>query len=150
VLLGVALGGVVLLVGCGVLLVALVPGETPPGGAGETGERSPREVRSEARRIPYNRLIKDPDRYAGEAVTYRGKIFQVQESGGSGFMLLSTKNAGYGLWEDEVYVNYSESFDAAEGDVVRIYGTVTGAADYETQIGGSNHVPEIEATTVQE
>jgi len=147
VLLGVVLGFLALIAGCAVLIVVIA---APSGGGGESGEQSPRKVKATARKIPYKQLAKDPDRYAGEAVTYRGQVLQVQESGGSGFMLLSVTRDEYGVWDDEVYVNYDESTSAAEEDVVKIYGTVTGGIDYDTQIGGSNYVPEIQATTIEE
>lgn len=100
--------------------------------------------------IPYNQLNKNPDRYAGKKVVYTGKILQIQESGGEGFMLLSVTDEGYDIWTDNIWVNYFREIDSAEDDVIKIYGVVKGSRSYETQIGGETYVPEIDARYVEE
>ena len=100
--------------------------------------------------IPYKQLIKDPDRYSGEKVAYHGQIFQIQESGGSGVVLLSVTDEGYGFWTDNVWVNYDGSVRGGEGDMLTVYGTVVGNRSYETQIGGETYVPEIDAKYIAE
>jgi hypothetical protein len=108
------------------------------------------DFKASAQTIPYNQLAKNPDKYAGEHVVYRGQIFQIQESGGAGFMLLSVTDDGYGFWDDNVWVNYNGSIESAEDDIVTIYGTVLGQKSYETQIGGETFVPEIDAEYIDE
>jgi hypothetical protein len=118
-------------------------------------EREEREAakeaafREEATTIDYDQLIKNPYRYIGEKVVYTGQIFQIQEGGGS-FMLLSVTDEGYGFWTDEIWVAGFGSIESAEEDVITVYGTVTGAEEYETAIGGSNYVPRIKAKYVDE
>jgi hypothetical protein len=101
--------------------------------------------------IPYNQLLKNPDRYAGKVVTYRGQIMQIQEdSAGGGVMLINVTNEGYGFWTDLVWVDYASHVKSAADDIVTIYGPVVGGKSYDTQIGGSNYVPEILAVYVIE
>lgn len=107
--------------------------------------------KASAKAIPYNQLNKDADRYTGKRVVYRGRILQIQEDEGvGGFMLLQVTDLGYGLWDDPVWVDYERSISSAEDDVVTVYGTVTGAKSYETQIGGETYVPQIRARYVEE
>jgi hypothetical protein len=118
-------------------------------------EREEREAakeaafREEATTIDYDQLIKNPYRYVGEKVVYTGQIFQIQEGVGS-FMLLSVTDEGYGFWTDEVWVSGFGEIESAEEDIVTVYGTVTGAEEYETQIGGSNFVPKVKAKYIDE
>ncbi|HWD39612.1 MAG TPA: hypothetical protein VG944_12240 [Fimbriimonas sp.] len=118
-------------------------------------EREEREAakeaafREEATTIDYDQLIKNPYRYVGEKVVYTGQIFQIQE-GFESFMLLSVTDEGYGFWTDEIWVSGFGEIESAEEDVVTVYGTVTGAEEYETSIGGSNYVPKIKAKYIDE
>jgi hypothetical protein len=97
--------------------------------------------------IPYNQLIKDPDRYTGRKVRYYGEILQIQESGGIGFMLLYVTDLGYDIWSDQIWVNYEGSVRGAEGDKLTVYGTVTGIKSYETQIGARPMSPRSTPST---
>jgi hypothetical protein len=105
--------------------------------------------REEATSIDYDQLIKNPFRYSGERVVYTGQIFQIQEGLGS-FMLLSVTDEGYGFWTDEIWVSGFGEIESAEEDVITVYGTVTGAEEYETAIGGSNYVPKVKAKYIDE
>ena len=60
-------------------------------------------------------------------------------------MLLSTTDEGYDIWTDEIWVNYTTAVKGAKGDQVTVYGVVKGQKSYDTQISGSNTVPEIQA-----
>jgi multidrug efflux pump subunit AcrA (membrane-fusion protein) len=100
--------------------------------------------------VPYNQLIKNPDAYAGKKVKYYGEIFQIQESGGGGMMLLSVTDLGYDMWTDEIWVDYAGHVRGAEGDKLTVYGIVLGSKSYETKIGGENYVPQIEAVYIVE
>jgi hypothetical protein len=115
----------------------------------EREEAKEAEFREEATSIDYDQLIKNPYRYIGEKVVYTGQIFQIQEGAGS-FMLLSVTDEGYGFWTDEVWVAGFGEVESAEEDIITVYGTVTGAEEYETAIGGSNYVPRIKAKYIDE
>jgi hypothetical protein len=106
--------------------------------------------KANAKTIPYNQLHKDADAHAGEHVKFYGQIMQIQEEGNSGIMLLSVTDEGYGLWTDNVWVNYTGRVKGAEDDMLTVYGTVVGSKSYETQIGGETYVPEINAKYIEE
>lgn len=116
----------------------------------EKAEREEAEFRETAITIDYNQLIKNPDRYKGEKVVYEGQILQIQEEAGFGIMLLSVTNEGYGFWDDNIWVNFYEPIDAAEEDIITVYGKITGSEEYETQIGGSTYVPRMNAVYIDE
>ncbi len=118
--------------------------------ARERAARARQNFVNSAKTIPYNQLIKDPESYAGTKVAYHGQIFQIQESAGEGFMLLSVTDEGYGLWTDHVWIDYHHHIASAENDIVAVYGTVVGTKSYETQIGGQTYVPEIDAKYIVE
>jgi len=101
--------------------------------------------------IPYNQLIKSPDRYAGTKVKYYGEILQVQEDPlGGGILLLYVTDLGYDVWSDQIWVNYTGTIRGAQGDKLTVYGTVVGSKSYTTQAGGDTFVPEIDAKYVVE
>jgi hypothetical protein len=104
-----------------------------------------------AQTIDYDQLIKSPEQYTGTKVQYYGQIFQIQEDPlGGGVLLLSVTDEGYGLWTDEVWVNYNGKVQGAEEDLLTVYGIVRGSKSYETQIGGERYVPEIDAKYIVE
>ena len=131
--------------------------------AGREGEEAKRVVarierdaaeeaafREQATTIDYDQLIKDPLDFKGEAVTYTGQIFQIQEFAGESIILLSVTDEGYGFWTDNIWVDYAGEIDSAEEDNITVYGKITGSKEYETQIGGSTYVPRMTARYVDE
>lgn len=100
--------------------------------------------------IPYAQLIKDPASYKRTKVALHGQILQIQQSHGYGFMLVSVTDEGYGIWDDNVWVDYGPSspVQGAEGDLVTVYGIVRGAKGYDTQSGGHTYVPRVDAVYV--
>jgi hypothetical protein len=106
--------------------------------------------REEATTIDYKQLIKNPNAYKGDKVVYTGQILQIQEESGFGFMLLSVTDEGYGFWTDNVWVEFDDPTEAAEEDIITVYGKLTGSEEYETQIGGSAYVPRMKAKYIDE
>jgi Protein of unknown function (DUF2510)/Glucodextranase, domain B len=104
-----------------------------------------------AETIPYAQLNKNPEEYVGKTVKYHGQIFQIQEQGGEGgLMLLSVTEVTEGFWDDNIWVNYDFHVKAAAKALVTVYGEVTGQKSYKTQIGGETYVPEIKAKYIVE
>ncbi len=101
-----------------------------------------------AQTIPFKQLEKNPDRYAGERVAYRGQVFQIDEDLGETVILLSVTDEGYGFWTDEIWVNYAGTTPAVEDDMITVYGTIDGSRSYDTRMGGTNDVPEMTAKYV--
>ena len=120
--------------------------------AREEAERIQRiaDYKAGAQTIPYNQLEKNPERHKGTVVKYQGQIFQIQEEGYGGWMLLSVTNEGYGFWDDNIYVEYDGTIDSAEEDIITVYGKVRGTYTYETQIGGETFVPHVRAKFIEE
>ena len=100
--------------------------------------------------LDYDQLAKNPNRYKGTKVVYRGQIFQIQEDFGQTWMLLSVTDAGYGFWDDNVWVEYDGTIRGAEEDIITVYGTIKGEQSYETQIGGETYVPKLRARYIVE
>lgn len=104
-----------------------------------------------AQAIPYGQLIKDPLSYKGTKIAVHGQIFQIQQESGFGIMLVSVTDEGYGLWDDNVWVDYGPDtpVQGAEGDLVTVYGVVRGAKGYDTQGGGHTFVPRVTAKYIE-
>ena len=64
-------------------------------------------------------------------------------------MLLSTTDEGYGVWTDNVWIDYGSDIPYVENAIVTVYGTVKGTKSYETQAGGETYVPEVKARYVE-
>jgi hypothetical protein len=106
--------------------------------------------KAEAVTIPYSHLNKNPEEYVGKIVKYRGQIFQIQENGGEGGIMLLAVDEEYEIWSDNIWVNYDKHINAAEKDIVTVYGEITGQKEYKTQIGGETYVPEMKAKYIEE
>lgn len=115
----------------------------------EAAERVER-YKANAVTISYNQLNKNPEEYVGKVVKYRGQIFQIQEEGGEGGVMLLAVDEEYEIWSDNIWVNYGQHVKAAEKDIVTVYGEITGQKEYDTQIGGKTYVPEMTAKYIEE
>jgi hypothetical protein len=115
----------------------------------EAAERVER-YKASAVTIPYNQLNKNPEEYVGKIVKYRGQIFQIQEEGGEGGIMLLAVDEEYEIWSDNIWVNFDTHIKAAEKDIVTVYGEITGQKSYKTQIGGETYVPEMKAKYIEE
>jgi hypothetical protein len=121
--------------------------------AAAAAARAQREAdfRASAQTIAYSQLEKNADAYHGTKAKFYGQIFQIQEdSAGGGIMLLSVTDEGYGIWDDNIWVDYDGHVQGAEGDTLTVYGTITGSKSYETQIGGETYVPRMRAKYIDE
>lgn len=104
-----------------------------------------------AKAIPYKELLKDAGPYKGTRAVFRGQILQIQQDGRyGGIMLLSVTDEGYGIWDDNVWIDYDDPISANEGDIVTVYGKITGQKSYETQAGGETYVPRMHAKYIVE
>lgn len=110
-------------------------------------------LRSTAKSIPPKQLQKNPDRYAGEPIVISGEIFQIQEDGSGGFLLMNTEcETEYEIRicnGPTVHVEYAGSTSKTKDDFVTVYGTVVGGYEYDTAIGGSNFVASVKAEILE-
>lgn len=98
----------------------------------------------------YKELSKNPDKFKSVKAKYTGKITQIQEgSNGSGFLKLALTNGGYGYWSDEIYVSYSTSTEFLEGDMVTVYGIMSGAVTFTSVANYNITLPGMEAVAIE-
>lgn len=116
-----------------------------------TRHQSQAEYEASAEQVPYNDLTKDSGPYIRKVVSFRGQIFQIQQNGDRGGMiLLSVTDDGYGVWTDNVYVTYDGSTPANTNDVVTIYGRVQQEQTYTSQAGYDITVPAVHAKYIDQ
>lgn len=89
-------------------------------------------------------LIKRPNKYTGEQLTFVGKIAKIEEDEGE-TLIQTFINRDYDL----VMVYLSGSVDFYDGDIVRIYGTARGVMDGVNGFGAPMQWPLIEAFIVE-
>ncbi len=106
--------------------------------------------RANAKTISFDKLNKNPDRYKGEYVKYRGEIVQIMESDGMTAIRLSITSTSYG-WSvsDIIYVAYLGYTDFVDEDVVTIYGEVNGSYTYTSQAGWDITLPLVIADSIE-
>jgi hypothetical protein len=103
---------------------------------------------SQANALDYKQVIKDPNSFTGQTAEFKGKILQIQEQSGQGAMLLSVTNLGYGVYTNNVYITYSGHTDAVEGDIVTVYGQMSGSYTYTSQANYQLTVPSMIGCTI--
>lgn len=87
----------------------------------------------------------------GRCVDERGQVFQYRTGAGGRSMLLDVTDTGGGIWNTAVDVRLPSSGGSAhlsEGDIVEMWGTVSGTTTTRTRFGGNVHVPLVEARYV--
>ncbi len=94
----------------------------------------------------YKKLARKPSSYEGKRIKISGRVLQVQESSGwvsRTVMRVATK----GNWDNVFYVTiYGKlSTRILEGDRVTLWGEYGGLKTYETILGGSVTIPQMEA-----
>jgi len=95
--------------------------------------------------LSYDELLRNNEKYVGEIVYYRGEINQVVEGWGGNYILrIFVTKEEYGLWNDDIYVNYKGK-RVLENDIVDFWGKVKGVKKYTTVLGASRSIPEIDA-----
>lgn len=100
-------------------------------------------------KLSYGMLLKTQDRYAGEPYHItKGHVMQAIEEDFETTLLVEVTSMGYGIWKDIIAVYYPGVTDAVDGDFIEVWGTLGKKWDYDTQIGGSNSVPSMKATSV--
>ncbi|MDA5560634.1 hypothetical protein PJK55_07835 [Exiguobacterium sp. MMG028] len=125
--------------------------------AAEEAERKKREAQEAKEKeesfanstIEFKHLNKGADRYAGEAVRFKGEIVQIQEDGEGSTIRLAVTQTSYG-WSpnDIIMLYYPELTDFFTDDVVTIDGYVVGDYTYTSQAGWDITVPLINAEQV--
>jgi len=95
-------------------------------------------------KITYEHLKKNADSYEGEPWTCTGRVFQIQESGGQTFALVSLDSWGSKLMA--VKANFTTEF--LEKDQVTVVGYLTGNYSYTSVAGYNMTVPAMDARAI--
>ena len=105
---------------------------------------STEEVKQNAlNNLSYEELFKNNSQYIGKIVHYVGKIVQAQEDSANSYTIrANVTEKEYGLWEDDVFLNYQGN-RVLEDEIVEFWGEVKGVRKYTTVLGASRSVPEI-------
>jgi len=103
----------------------------------------------------WQKIVKNPDRYAGDRYIVYGEINQFDAATGADTFLadVAHKNTtSYGFFNGENTMltgNESKLEDFVEGDVFKATVTVVGSFSYDTQIGGNTTVPLLTINSIR-
>jgi hypothetical protein len=105
---------------------------------------------SQAKKISFANLNKDPNSFNGIDAEFTGQIIQIQESDGQGMIRLDVTKEDYG-WSgtDIIYITYTGHNDFVENDVVTVYGVLQGSYTYTSQSNYQITLPSMEACSVE-
>ena len=108
-------------------------------------------IKSNAQKIDFAQLDKDPSNFTGKDAKFTGQIAQIQELNGQGMIRLSVTNLGYGIWSssDIVYITYTGHNDFVQDDVVTVYGVLQGSYTYTSEANFQITVPSMIACSVE-
>lgn len=97
--------------------------------------------------ISYKKLSRNPKKYYGRKIKFKGKIVQVIEDDWYTRYIINITKGNFGIWNDTMYVEYepSSSKRILEDDIVTFYGTYDGLYTYENLWGASKTVPSATA-----
>jgi hypothetical protein len=116
-----------------------------------------------AGQISYDDVARNPSVWQGKKVAFSGKVVQVDESGGSGTIVLLVnvdENRDWGgigvrrsnAERKPLWVEYKRQYESErrilENDTVRFDGTFVGIKIYTTVLGAARSVPHIKAHTI--
>jgi len=152
---GVVVGIIVVAVVFG--LIALI-GSSASNSGGSTSDNSTASgcsnpnLKQQAQTVDYKQLEKDPTSFDGTVAEFTGQIIQIQQSGNQGVIRLAVDQIFGGVWNpsDVVYVTYQGNTDAVQGDVVNIYGPITGAETYTSQANFQITLPSMTGCIIEE
>jgi len=111
------------------------------------------QVKAQAGMVAYDLLARTPGSYAGQLVTFRGKVIQVTQSGRSYVLRIDVNQAKYNIWKDTLYVDYRTSTDTdpriLKDDIVQLWGEFVGIKSYTAVLGQTIQIPHVVARAVE-
>ncbi len=121
-------------------------------------EMTDEQIRQNALVVPYDSLLAESQRYQGEIIQYEGNIVQVMDNFNSYMLRVEVSNELFVT--NSVWSNFSPDTDeqilwvqdiekkhdpfVQDPDRVRIWGLFTGLKDYDTILGSTVTVPEVD------
>lgn len=103
--------------------------------------------KKQATRISYGNLMREPEKYEGQVVTFVGEIFQ--KINDREYLLNTKYDEFLGYYDDKIYLKSKKNYKILEKDIIRIYGTFKGLFSYTTVLGDEVEVPYIEIEVVE-
>ena len=114
--------------------------------------RSDQDLRSQARRMSYEPLARQPDKFAGAVVMLRGKVIDVVDDG-KDVVLRVNITQDVSSWKDTVSVSYRRRAGAEariqRDDTVRLWGTFVGIESDAAASGVPLQIPHVIAQIVE-
>ncbi|MGC9968434.1 MAG: hypothetical protein ABSC29_01725 [Minisyncoccia bacterium] len=109
-------------------------------------------LQQQAQTIDYKQLEKDPGSFNGTIAEFTGQILQIQQSDSQGIIRLAVDKLFGDAWNpgDVVYVSYQGSTNAVQGDIVNVYGPLTGSQTYTSQANFHITVPSMTGCVIEE
>lgn len=106
--------------------------------------------RASATTIEFAQLKKNPDKYEGEYVKYKGEIVQILEEGNFTVIRLAVTPTSYGYdFNDIIWVEYIGTTEFVDEDIVTVYGTITGEYSYTSTAGWEITLPAMLADSIE-
>lgn len=96
-----------------------------------TGEAREAAYRAGARAVDmslYASVLAAPDKYAGQALSLRGKVVASRDLNGLPCVLVYSANPGTGVWRNPFWVLLRTTEQLEEGSIYNLYGDVRGDA----------------------
>ncbi|UHA74491.1 hypothetical protein [Paenibacillus sp. 481] len=102
--------------------------------------------------IPYKELARNPDEHDGAQVRYTGEVIQVMETEQVTEYRINVTKDSYNIYDDTIYVFYARGENESrilEGDIVTFWGYSKGLVSYESTLGGTITIPQVEAVAIK-
>ncbi len=107
-----------------------------------------KEMKQQAKTMPYDDLMRENKNYVGDIVYYRGEVQQVSEISQNEYVLRVSVTEKEYFWDDVVWVDYIGS-RVLEKDIIDLWGAVTGLRTYTAVLGNDITIPKIKADAVE-
>lgn len=91
--------------------------------------------------ITYEQLARNPEKYEGKKIKFRGKVVQLIEGDGDEIQIRLAVNDDY---DTILYCGYNKDIVSSrilEDDYITIYGVSTGTITYDSTMGGQITIP---------
>ena len=111
------------------------------------------DIKRLAKASVYDDLFRNNENYVGSLVYFKGEIVQVindYANADSYFLRITTQESTYGGYsgDDVIWVNYRGT-RVLEGDIIEVWGKITGLRTYTAVWGNEITIPEIDAKIVE-
>lgn len=108
------------------------------------------QIKKEAKVGNFKELDKDASRFEGSIVKFKGEVLQIQEDDNGGAIRLGVTEDVFG-WSssDVMWVDYRDKTDILNGDIVTVYGVLTGSKSYTSQANFQITLPKMVACAIE-